>query len=454
MAEVGQILPGRIVEGGETGVHEGHEGDGGHDLAGRGHPQQRVHRHRAPAFDVGEALHAAFADAVLRHGNVDDARSGDRRAHGIVDCVAKGGEAVENLVFKLGPVLDDFRPGAAFAAEDAVGEVAGQIGEGVEGADALGGDCPATLQDPGAVAVRVSGQPFGNRQVRFAQGRENNIVPLPRRGCCLRRRISMPDLDHRRGGEVAAVEDFVPADGPPAALCEMFHDAPHEPALKRRFIRKPFGADARLASGTGLPARLRAFVASHMDERRGEKVAHGIENALAEGDGLVASGAEDVLANAVRAKGGAGEFNAFAGELRMRRQQGARVSGEVDLRDNANSARGRVGDNLADVVDGVEERAVAGAVRGRVLARQRRRGADGAEAREFRHPRQIDAPPLVVREVPVEDVEAGRRHAVEERLHGVLSEEVARLVKHESAPAGGLRRVLARSCDRGLPISI
>ena len=87
-------------------------------------------------------------------------------------------------------------------------------------------------------------------------------------------------------------------------------------------------------------------------------------------------------------------------------EQGADVSRQVDLGDDADAARAGVRDHVADVVGRVGEGAVGDAVRRIVLAREGGRRPRGAVADQLRQAGKVDAPPLVVREMPVEGVVA------------------------------------------------
>ena len=60
-----------------------------------------------------------------------------------------------------------------------------------------------------------------------------------------------------------------------------------------------------------------------------------------------------------------------------------------------------------------------------------RHAADAREARVFA---DLEAPALVVREVPVQDVELVPGHPVEHRLHELRGLEVTRGVEHQAAP--------------------
>ena len=121
---------------------------------------------------------------------------------------------------------------------------------------------------------------------------------------------------------------------------------------------------------------------------------------------------------------------------------GHHVSRHIHLGDNLNAALLGIGHNLAQVVEGVETAAavlgvvvVFGAVGGVVEAqRTAANGTDLGQARIFGN---LNAPALVVGEMPVEAVEFVDGCHVNEFLHLFFCEEMARHVEHETAVAKG-----------------
>lgn len=122
----------------------------------------------------------------------------------------------------------------------------------------------------------------------------------------------------------------------------------------------------------------------------------------------------------------------------------------LDFRHNANAAVGRVADNVAHLVLGVEEGAVVAI---HDVEPHRRfslcaRLADGSDGGQFRVAVDLEAPAFAVREMPVEDVESLFVHEVKRPLDLIDSEEVAADVEHVAAPVvlrgGGGNLVHAR----------
>ena len=120
------------------------------------------------------------------------------------------------------------------------------------------------------------------------------------------------------------------------------------------------------------------------------------------------------------------------------------MPGHLDLRHHGDVPCLRVCEDLAHVVLRVEERPVGLPVKREVQfpVRPARLGPvqHGLRALrppfdQFRMALELKPPALVVHEMPVEDVHLVLRHQVEIALHHGLSEEVARLVQHEAAPA-------------------
>ena len=120
-------------------------------------------------------------------------------------------------------------------------------------------------------------------------------------------------------------------------------------------------------------------------------------------------------------------------------------------------SRRRVADNL-DVV-GVRKESTA--ERPAHLGTRTKRGlqefarvecmaAPSAHRRQVGKARDLDAPPLVIREMHVEDVELVAGHQVERAQHRGLGMEVARDVEHEAAVAEA-RRVHDAECRQYEP---
>src|SRR5439155_20840192 len=166
-------------------------------------------------------------------------------------------------------------------------------------------------------------------------------------------------------------------------------------------ILEPELLHARLRGRAFLPLPFRDLVATDVDELGGEEREHLLENVLEEREDVVAD-AEDVLGDApIRLDL---VLDAGVAELGVRRDRGASMSGHLDLWDDGDPAVGRVPHDLADIVLCIEtavrharELALCG------IPRERRDHAvlpPGAYLGELRIPLDLDAPALVLGEMP------------------------------------------------------
>src|SRR5437879_2699290 len=189
-------------------------------------------------------------------------------------------------------------------------------------------------------------------------------------------------------------------------------------------------------------------------QRPGNRPITSVSTFCIEADGRV-SGAEDVLVHAP-----AGPYRdgvSRVAELGIRGDGGLGMARHLDLRHDRHEARGGVGDDLADIVLRIE--ATVGlaveAPRGRVLdlSTDERLTAPRAHLGETRVLLDLEAPPLVVGQVPVEAVELMERREIDVLLHELLRHEVTGHVEVD-APPREPGRVLDRNrgdapCDTG-----
>ena len=160
--------------------------------------------------------------------------------------------------------------------------------------------------------------------------------------------------------------------------------------------------DAGLAQRAFPPPVLRALVAADMDVLGREDVHHLGQDILQEGEGFLLAHAEDISGDApagpdlVRAAG--------AAQLRIGGEGRDHVAGKIDLGDDDDVAVGRVGHDLAHLILGIET-AVADAVVGVEVLADAGAVAPRADFREFRIFLDLDAPALVLGQVPVQPVD-------------------------------------------------
>ena len=193
----------------------------------------------------------------------------------------------------------------------------------------------------------------------------------------------------------------------------------------------------RLAARTRHPVLARNLVAADVDVLRREKLAHFVKNLFVEFVGLRVRRADDFPENA-RLRGGAATFDlllAFAVELGIDRDDRVGMPRHFNLGHDRDVALRSVIENLADLRLRVEERAVGLAVVPPPAAAPfPRRWAPGAVLRKIWIGVDLDAPALVVGEVPVQHVHFVERHLVEKALDLVDAEEVAAFVEEKPPP--------------------
>ena len=244
---------------------------------------------------------------------------------------------------------------------------------------------------------------------------------------------------HDRGvGRHAAVHDFVPADQPPPVAGEKFLDPGVEVALKFVFGAvagvgfQPRPADQRLAFGTLPPPCARRFVAPDVDVLRGEESDHLFEDLFHEIEDRGIARAEDVAAHA-RLRGD-DVRPARASEFGVGGERRRHVARHVDLRNDLDIPACGILDDVADLPFGVV------AAEGARLARERRVAAESPGFRQTGIGVDLDPPPLIVGQVPVEDVEVVQRCQIDDPLHLFDGIERAPHVEHH-APVAQIRFV-------------
>ena len=227
-----------------------------------------------------------------------------------------------------------------------------------------------------------------------------------------------PGLDDDVFGE-AGVEDFIPADHVLLILLHDGEEALVEVDLERVGVLEVVGAHEGDDAGVGLPLLAVALVASYVEVGIGEEAGHFADEGVEEFVGGVACGIDGGIVDAKLAADGVGA--GATGKVGIADEPGAGVSGHVELGDDADATGVGVGDDVADLILGVEE-------------------AVGAESGEAGKELAFDAEALVLGEVPVEDVELDGSHSVEIALDDFDGDEVAAGVDVEPAPteAGGV----------------
>lgn len=247
----------------------------------------------------------------------------------------------------------------------------------------------------------------------------------------------VPPAHDDRPGRQPALHDLVPADQLPAFRCEVAVDAVGEVGLQLRLVMQPLGRDTGLAVGAGLPAGVLAFVAADVDQLRGKERDDLVEHVFEEFERALLARTEDVVRAADPTRYFVGFVSVPAPQPGVGRQGRERVSGHFDFGDDRDVPLGGIGDDLADLVLRVKAAVPPEFEGGGLLLVAADLG--------FRTPRpdlgqarvafDLDAPALVVGQVPVKGVELGGGHAVEVALHELHGEKVAADVQVESPVA-------------------
>ena len=257
-------------------------------------------------------------------------------------------------------------------------------------------------------------------------------------GCRCAEADIVPRHDDGLHGVLAApvAEKFVPHHEVLAVL--LLHiDAQllNEPGLQFLYATEAFLSHAAQAVLVGGPLTGGTFVAANVYVGIGEYLSQIVEHVFQEGDDLVVAHVENVVgdtavnAHAVRLVGVAAEFGVGS-------HCGHHVTGKVYLGEDFDVARLSIVHHFLEVFLGV---VVAAAVLciveelGAIAGAGERACAHGTHFCESGILGHVNAPALVVGQVPVEAVHLIERHHVEHTLHLFLVEEVAGDVHHESA---------------------
>src|SRR5207237_5814029 len=266
----------------------------------------------------------------------------------------------------------------------------------------------------------------------------------------------------RRTGRETALEDLVPSDEATPALREPRIEVADEPRLQLVLVLEAFLLHALLRGRSAPPLGLRALVAADVDELRREELEHFVEDVFEKAKHVVRDTQHVICDAPVREY-----LDGLAGvpELGICRDRGHGVPRHLYLRHDGDPALGRVTYDLADIVLRVETAVwFAGELaEGRILRSRsgHRVLAECADGGQLRVLLDLDAPALVLGQMPVEDVELVQREEIDVLEDEFLRHEVAAHV--EMAPAPGEARPIldlerrnrpGRSGDRGAPVNV
>ena len=250
---------------------------------------------------------------------------------------------------------------------------------------------------------RVEGEVHVRRveQIQVVRGADDAVVAGAERGVA--GFDSAPSLD-RGVLPKSLVQTLVPADGAFAQSAERVDDM----LVERRAIPPDFVA-----------AEVNELVWEHVGQLAKERV-----------DGTANFDVLDVQADVVYAESRTRSLDsavAIDAPIRVCRQPARGVTGDVDLRHDANGPVGSVVDKIAEFG-----------------------GRIGLDTREFRVARGAEAKSLVVSEVQVQDVQLVERHHVECASERIQRDEMPNRIDHHGAP--GVARRIANLRDLELSL--
>ena len=234
-----------------------------------------------------------------------------------------------------------------------------------------------------------------------------------------------------------ALQYLVPTDQPASVGVEEFLDAGRGIVLQPARPLQPLGLHARFAMRAFLPHHRRALVAADMDILRGEQLHHLGQYAFEEFESLLPSGAKHIVGHAPAAPHLV--RTARAAQFGIGGQRRQHMARQVDFGNHRNTPVGGIFHHVADLVLRIET-AVGRTVIGSPLLADHSGLADAAHGGQLRIALDLDAPALIVGQVPVQRIELVYGHHVDIPLHFVHREEVARHVEVH-APVCEPRRV-------------
>ena len=237
---------------------------------------------------------------------------------------------------------------------------------------------------------------------------------------------------HRSIGTNLAFENLVPTDHTATLLSEELLDAGHHVALQivlSRVFLVVFQAqllDLSLAGGALAPTHLRALVATDMDHLRGEELNDLLEYTLQQVEDLVVTCAEHLVRDTptrphlIR--------TTRATQLGICRQSRHHMTRQVDLGNNLDGICRSVLNNLANLILGIES-TVRNTVIGTPILANYGVLTHRTNLGQLGEALDLNAPALIVSEVPMQAVELMNSHNVDICLHLLNREEMARNIE-------------------------
>ena len=269
-----------------------------------------------------------------------------------------------------------------------------------------------------------------------------DIGPVSPTACAISTEV--PSHDERRNFTFVAIpvviglglNEFVPSHNVfVVLLLEINREFVYQPRLQFTNAIEVIVLDAFLTKGIFLPSVGGTFVTTKVDVASREYFRHIVEHCLEEVDDFIVTDVQHVF-------GDTGSHTNIVGAIRVAAQlwigskRSHHVSRHVDFGDDFDVSFGSISHNLAQVVEGVvhattifrvvKELWVSTIAHKRTLTTASHLGELGIFG-------NLDAPTLVVGQVPVQTVHFVERHDVEDALHLIFVEEVTSNVEHISA---------------------
>ena len=209
----------------------------------------------------------------------------------------------------------------------------------------------------------------------------------------------------------------------------------HQPRLQFTNAIELIVLDALLAKGIFFPAIGRTLVTTEVNVTAGEHFCHIVEHRLEEVDDFIVTDVQHVFGNTSGHTNLVGAIG-VAAQLWIGSKGSHHVSWHVDFRDDLDVSLSSISHNLAQIVEGVVHAATIFCVVKEVwicTITHKRTFTTATHLGQLGIFGNLNAPTLVIGQVPVQAVHFVERHDVEDALHLSFVEEVTSNVEHISA---------------------
>ncbi len=252
-----------------------------------------------------------------------------------------------------------------------------------------------------------------------------------------RRRRIEPGLEAGPGEDggipahLVAVQNLLPAQHPLALAGQVLLAVAQQVALQLAAILIPLLLHQLLAGGAVGPDPGGHLVSSHVHQRPREQFAHLVHHGFQEAVGAGQRRVEHVVVEILHRQV-AGAVCLLHQQLGQRLDGGVAVTRDVNFRNDGDAEPGTVGHQLAHLALGVVAAVGLGAA---AQLRPHRQGvtAPGGQLGQLGEGLDLESPPLVIGQVPVETVELVEAHQPEQALEGGEGVKVAGTVEKDAA---------------------